>query len=260
MAKVGKMSSALRVPDQEARAQALDPARSFIVQAPAGSGKTELLIQRYLVLLSTVQRPEEIAAITFTRKAAAEMKKRVLQALASARTARPPDEPHEALTWQHARKALEQDEKLGWWRLASAARLRIQTIDSLNASLTRQMPVLSRFGAQPESVEDTGALYKEAARNTLALLEQEGETAADVAAMLSHLDNNAAIAEGLLAGMLARRGHFGGQPPGAGKPPAPRDPPSRGLRVRPGEVGGVFAVTLLREILPLAPYFPPKIS
>ncbi len=202
------MSSALRVPDQEARAQALDPARSFIVQAPAGSGKTELLIQRYLVLLSTVQRPEEIAAITFTRKAAAEMKKRVLQALASARTARPPDEPHEALTWQHARKALEQDEKLGWRLLDSAARLRIQTIDSLSASLTRQMPVLSRFGAQPESVEDTGALYKEAARNTLALLEQEGETAADVAAMLSHLDNNAAIAEGLLAGMLARRDHW----------------------------------------------------
>jgi ATP-dependent helicase/nuclease subunit A len=206
--RAAKMSEIALSPDREERLIALNPARSFIVQAPAGSGKTELLIQRYLVLLSIVQRPEEIAAITFTRKAAAEMKKRVLQALDSARNSPQPDEPHEALTWQHARRALEQDEKLGWRLQESAVRLRIQTIDSLSASLTRQMPVLSRFGAQPESVEDAGALYKEAARNTLALLEEEGEATADVAAMLSHLDNNAAVAEDLVAGMLARRDHW----------------------------------------------------
>ncbi len=202
------MSSVSNAPDVGERARALDPSRSFIVQAPAGSGKTELLIQRYLVLLATVQRPEEIAAITFTRKAAAEMKKRVIQALASARTSPRPDEPHEALTWLHARRVLEQDEKVGWRLQESAARLRIQTIDSLSASLTRQMPVLSRFGGQPESVEDAGKLFKEAARNTLALLEEEGAAAADVAAMLSHLDNNAGVAEDLLAGMLARRDHW----------------------------------------------------
>ena len=202
------MSEIALSPDTEERLIALNPARSFIVQAPAGSGKTELLIQRYLVLLSTVQRPEEISAITFTRKAAAEMKKRVLEALASARNSPQPAEPHEALTWQHAREALEQDGKLGWRLQESAARLRIQTIDSLSASLTRQMPVLSRFGAQPESVEDAGALYKEAARNTLALLEQDDETAANVSTMLSHLDNNAAVAADLLAGMLARRDHW----------------------------------------------------
>ena len=206
------MRDVLDIADFAERRRALDPSRSFIVQAPAGSGKTELLIQRYLVLLSRVQSPEEIAAITFTRKAAAEMRKRVLEALAQARTEDKPPVPHRALTWQHARAVLERDRALGWRLEENAARLRIQTIDALCASLTRQMPVLAAFGAQPQSVEDAGPLYREAARATLALLEEQGaghaHAAADVAKLLAHLDNNVAVAEDLIAGMLQKRDHW----------------------------------------------------
>src|SRR5438270_4761431 len=128
--------------DAAERARALDAARSFIVQAPAGSGKTELLIQRCLVLLARVERPEEITAITFTRKAAAEMRNRVLEALALARHEPRPSEAHKARTWELGRAVLERNDALGWALEDSASRLRVQTIDALCASLTRQMPVL----------------------------------------------------------------------------------------------------------------------
>jgi CRISPR/Cas system-associated endonuclease/helicase Cas3 len=52
--------------DLAQRQQALDISQSFIIQAPAGSGKTELLTQRYLKLLASCEVPENIIAMTFT--------------------------------------------------------------------------------------------------------------------------------------------------------------------------------------------------
>ena len=203
------MSEARVIPDAEERERALDPSRSFIVQAPAGSGKTELLIQRFLALLARVERPEEIAAITFTIKAAAEMRGRIFEALHAARHEERPQSPHEARTWDLARAALERNDAMGWKLEESADRLRVQTIDALCASLTRQMPVLSRFGAQPESLEDASELYAEAARNLLSYVEVAGhEAREDIERLLSHVDNNAAEAEKLIADMLLRRDHW----------------------------------------------------
>jgi len=135
-----------RLADAEARETALDPARSFIVQAPAGSGKTELLTNRYLALLARVDHPEEVLAITFTRKAAAEMRNRIIRALADAATGVVPDETHKQRMVTLAREALARDAERGWNLLRQPQRLRISTIDALCAGLTRQMPVLSRTG------------------------------------------------------------------------------------------------------------------
>ena len=79
--------------DNAARRRALDPQTSFCVTAPAGSGKTELLTQRILALLPTVDRPEKILAITFTRKAAAEMRGRLMTKLDEARRQVPVQSP-----------------------------------------------------------------------------------------------------------------------------------------------------------------------
>jgi len=195
-------------PDLAERNRALDPSRSFIVQAPAGSGKTELLIQRYLALLATVDAPEEIVAITFTRKATGEMRKRVLDAVAAAGAGKTADSAHEARTLALARAAVTQDERRGWRIAENPVRLRVQTIDALCASLTRQMPVRSRFGASPASVEDASDLYLAAARAVVDLVESNEEIAADVERLLAHLDNDVARVEELLAGMLAQRDHW----------------------------------------------------
>jgi len=196
------------IPDAGERFQALDPAQSFIVQAPAGSGKTALLIQRYLRLLAYVDAPEEIVAITFTRKAAAEMRTRVLAALEIGGQSADAETAHEKLNRELSAAVLRRDRQSGWHIAENPERLRIQTIDSLCAALTRQMPVLSEFGAQPETIEDASDFYLQAAQATLDSIEQNHAMAQDIVRLHEHLDNDRARIEALLADMLARRDHW----------------------------------------------------
>ncbi len=188
------------------RERALDPSQSFIVQAPAGSGKTGLLIQRHLRLLSIVERPESIVAMTFTRKAAGEMRERVQRALLEAAEDLPVTDAYQQRTRKLAMAALAQDREKGWNLAADPSRLQIQTIDSLCTTLTRQSPVSSGFGGGGQIIEDARELYGEAARRALRSLVNGGEDDRQLLTRISlHFDSSLALAERQIASMVERR-------------------------------------------------------
>jgi len=212
------MNASVEIEDLDVRREVLDPARSFIVQAPAGSGKTELLIQRYLRLLLVVNQPEEIVAITFTRKAAAEMRKRILDSFQSAQQdmGDQSDQGSRARErWEIARKVLKRSDELGWRLTSNPARTRVQTIDSFCGRLVKQMPVLSRLGGHPEILEDAWPLYREATEKVLKILDEDVALAQEgsgdkhisesIVVLLGHLDNNLPRIRDLIAAMLAKR-------------------------------------------------------
>ncbi len=193
------------VKDAKTRALALDPKQSFIVQAPAGSGKTRLLIERYLTLLARAQAPEEILAITFTRKATAEMRDRIIAALKSADQ----DSQIESGTPEEivklAGQALKQSERQNWDLLNNTRRLRVQTIDAFCNELVRRTPWSAQFGAAPGIIENAGELYRLAAINTLSHIDQNSAVAEAAAVLLELIDTHFEQAIELLVEMLAKR-------------------------------------------------------
>ena len=193
--------------DRAARCDALDVERSFIVQAPAGSGKTELLIQRYLCLLATVDAPEEVLAITFTRKAATEMRLRVVLALQMAACGDLPEQAHARVSAKAAAAVLARDEMFGWGLIDHPRRMRIQTLDSLNASIARMQPLTSgaTTGAAVVDMGEMSVLYRKAAAATLDWLGDPGGAGDATQEVLLHIDNNTGIYIAYLSKMLSTR-------------------------------------------------------
>lgn len=191
--------------DQQVRIDALNPLQSFAVSAPAGSGKTGLLTQRVLTLLACCDQPEEVLAITFTRKAAGEMQDRIIQALWQAAEQPEPKDPHALRTWRLAQAVLERDRQSQWNLLQSPQRLRVQTIDSLCRSITKQLPLASGIGAQPDTLEDPAQAYRLAVRELFKLLEHESPLREHLVRLLRHFDNNLSSVEDLLTSLLAKR-------------------------------------------------------
>ena len=177
--------------DLHIRKESLNPGQSFIVEAPAGSGKTTILIQRYLKLLGGVSQPEEILAMTFTRKAAGEMKRRIIEALNQAQDVSPPENEPEKTTWKLAQVALERNKNFGWRLLENPARLRVVTIDSFCSFLTKRTPLLSKMGGTTEIQENIQDLYANTAKQILSKIESADYPYAElVRVLLEHLDND----------------------------------------------------------------------
>lgn len=191
--------------DQAIRLKAIDPAMSFAVSAPAGSGKTGLLTQRVLQLLSCCEQPEEILAITFTRKAAGEMQDRIIKALWQAAEAPQPEDPHTKRTWNLAQAVLKRDAESGWNLLENPQRLRITTIDSLCRSITQQLPLASGIGAQPDTLDNPDLAYRMAVRELFGMLDEDTPLREHLARLLRHLDNDLQKIEDLLSSLLATR-------------------------------------------------------
>jgi ATP-dependent exoDNAse (exonuclease V) beta subunit len=195
--------------DQAERERALDARRSILVRAPAGSGKTDLLTRRFLLLLGIVDDPREIVAITFTKAAAAEMRHRILSELekAAAPAASPHLEESGRFSMQTlAQRALSRSQALGWNLLDLPTQLRIQTIDSFSRELALQQPLLSGLGGGLDIVEKPAELYRRAARRTLEQIDgRDPALRQAIEHLLLWRDNSWQDVEDQIVAMLARR-------------------------------------------------------
>lgn len=189
--------------DQAVRLEATDPTKSFIVKAPAGSGKTEILIQRYLRLLTLVEAPEQIVAITFTKKAANEMRERILLALEGVNNNIIPTSLHLEQTFSYAKKALKRDKFLKWNLLQNPYRMQILTIDALCQKIIHTIP----FNKKVFSNITTNAkrYYRLAALNFFNYCLNEDECQNAIKKLLYHFDNNKESLLELFSDLLEKR-------------------------------------------------------
>jgi ATP-dependent helicase/nuclease subunit A len=174
-------------PDTDAREFAIDPHHNVVLEASAGTGKTSVLVSRYINLLKAGVDPSNILAITFTRKAAAEMRERIIRELkeAAARSA------FDRARWNDIRD-----------RLGDIA---ISTIDAFCLSLLREFPLEADLDPGFEMADETEVprLVEESLDGALRILAKLAKTEPDIALVLAQL-GVARTREGL-ALLLERR-------------------------------------------------------
>lgn len=160
--------------------------RALLVEAGAGTGKTWVLVQRFLHLLDC--HPDwplgGIIAVTFTEKAAREMRNRIRRGIEERAADAPPDSH-----WQERRRSLEQ--------------LAVSTIHGLCARILRENAIAAgidpQFGVLDEQEADL--LKREALTQTIASLAQEDDPALSLLSSLRTRD-----LESELESLFARRG------------------------------------------------------
>jgi ATP-dependent helicase/nuclease subunit A len=173
--------------DADARTFAQDPAHNVVLEASAGTGKTTVLVTRYVNLLMRGVDPANILAITFTRKAAAEMRERILRDLRRAA---------ELNSFDRARWIALRD------RLAD---IQISTIDAFCLSLLREFPLEADLDPGFAMADETEVprLIEQALDTSLAIFVGLARREPDLALVLAQLGISR-TREGL-ASLLDRR-------------------------------------------------------
>jgi len=201
--------------DQAAREQALSPLGSFHLEAPAGSGKTSVLLARFLTLLARVEAPEELLALTFTRKAAGELRTRVMELLWS-KGEPAPKSPWEQRLADLAQKVLRHFDRKpdAPQELLAAERLPVMTFHSFCAQLLRLAPQEAGVSLEFRLLEDDEArLLKEEAleelRRNLAARPARDPVRQALVRRLVRLNNDWGRLAGELRSLLARRDSLG---------------------------------------------------
>ncbi len=134
--------------------------RHQVVFAPAGSGKTERLSRRYIELLEAGVKPERILTLTFTEKAAAEMKERIFDRLSA----------HNPELYRRL--------------LGDVLKLRISTIHSFCLSLVKRFAPLLGLDPRVDVLADSGSLWDSAKYDTLMQVAETERNSEDYARLM----------------------------------------------------------------------------
>jgi ATP-dependent exoDNAse (exonuclease V) beta subunit len=196
--------------DAEERSRALNPKGNFHLTAPAGSGKTFLLAARFLRLLGLVANPQQILALTFTNKAAAEMRERVRGCLERAKRGAAAENPAEAELLDYASKALAAHGKMEELLLAGEI-LNIRTFHSFCYTISSQAPLEAGIAPGSRLMDDNEQEFFLRETVSEALQEIASGTEGDSARRalmnrLLYLNNSWSSLEGEMAGLVKRRG------------------------------------------------------
>lgn len=157
--------------DQDARDFATDPRHNVVLEASAGTGKTSVLVQRFINLLRAGVDPSNVLAITFTRQAAAEMRERIITRLR--------EEGSESLAGQQRWHAIRD-------RLSEIS---VSTVDAFCLLLLREFPLEAGIDPGFEMADETEVpnLLETAVERALAIGVGLAREDAGVAMLLAQL-------------------------------------------------------------------------
>jgi ATP-dependent helicase/nuclease subunit A len=164
-------AAAPRDADTRAREFAVDPSENVVLEASAGTGKTSVLVSRYINLLKASVDPGNILAMTFTRKAAAEMRERIIRELKAAASRSEFDRAR----WNDVRDRLGE--------------IAISTIDAFCLSLLREFPLEADLDPGFEMADETEVprLIEDALDRAIRIFAARAKSEPDIALVLAQL-------------------------------------------------------------------------